>query len=150
MSEPVLNFVACPWCTSGNAADMGHWGKCPGAAERDRKAKERVAEMFAAIKAPVETATADQLRRKLLECEEALRTTVARAEKAEQERDGLRSILAELADDQPCIYCGNDRSWHLRDLGCSHAHEPPTPPLMVLVVGAVILLWLAVRWAVTS
>lgn len=99
MSDNVLNFVRCQWCTSGNAADMGHWGKCPGAAERDKAAEARVAEMFAALNAPTESATADQLRRKLLECEEALRTTEACAEKAERERDALRSILAELADE---------------------------------------------------
>ena len=112
MSDHVLNFMPCPWCTSGNAADMGHWGKCPGAFGRDRHAKERVAEMFAAIKAPVETATAGQLRRKLLECEEALRSTEARAEKAERERDALtaevdrlRSIVDRCPlDDTPLVH----------------------------------------------
>ena len=112
MSEPILNFVACPWCTSGNAADMWHWGKCPGAAERDRRARDAVAEMFAALDAPVATATADQLRRKLLECEEALRTTEARAEKAEAERDALAAEVDRLrgvvdrcpADDTPLLH----------------------------------------------
>lgn len=93
MSEPILNFVACPWCASGNAADMGHWGKCPGLAALQRKAKDAVAEMFADLDAPVATATADQLRRKLLECEEALRTTEARAEKAEAELHRIRPLI---------------------------------------------------------
>lgn len=124
MSEPILNFVACPWCTSGNAADMRHWGKCPGAAERNRKAKDAVAEMFAALDAPVATATADQLRRKLLECEEALRTTEARAEKAERERDALQAMVLRSKVNHPfksertrrCDDCGEYESAHIQPM----------------------------------
>ena len=80
--------------------------------------------MFAALDAPVATATADQLRRKLLECEEALRTTEARAEKAEAERDALQAMVLRSKVNHPfksertrrCDDCGEYESAHIQPM----------------------------------
>ena len=68
MANHVLNYVRCPYC-GGNLADLNH--PCDEDA-RDAAAAEAVARMMAAATVPAEDATADQLRRKLIECEDAL------------------------------------------------------------------------------
>lgn len=67
----VLNYVRCPFC-GGNLAVLNH--PCDEDA-RERATSEAVARMFAAVQVDPADATADQLRSKLAECEEALRTT---------------------------------------------------------------------------
>ncbi len=104
MSESIFNFVRCQWC-GGNAGSPSH--QCT--EEGKRAAEEYAAKGVAIIIKAAElqervdgltgrqstSTTNSQLTRLLMECEEALRTTEARAEKADAIVDAVCDDLGE-------------------------------------------------------
>ena len=105
MSDPILNFVRCQWC-GGNAGGPSHQCTEEGKRAAEEYAAKGVALMIKAAELQERvdgltgrqstSTTNSQLTRLLMECEEALRTTEARAEKGEAERDEMQAELREL------------------------------------------------------
>jgi hypothetical protein len=74
MTDHLLNYVRCQWC-GGNAGSPSHRCTPEGEARQQSHVQAQIERMMGAPNADPATLTTAQLRGRLAECEEALRTT---------------------------------------------------------------------------